>query len=246
MFERPRHRQVERLLGALDARLLHGHRCLFGGGTAMTMRGGEYRESADVDFLVSHLPGYRALRQLLTGAHGIDAITSPPGALRPAREVRADQYGIRTWLYAPAAGPSAESGEGPVKFEIVFEARIELEPPGDADLIGGVATLSPIDMLAEKLLALSDRWRDDSACARDLIDLAMASPRKAVLHLALDKARGAYGASIDRDLRAAVEGLRDRPARLEACMARLAMDGTPRALLWSRIKALVRAAGAAS
>jgi hypothetical protein len=39
--------------------------CYFGGGTAMALRYGEYRESVDIDFLVSDLAGYREMRQLL-------------------------------------------------------------------------------------------------------------------------------------------------------------------------------------
>jgi hypothetical protein len=35
---------------------------------------GEYRESVDIDFLVSDVASYRNLRQLLTGADGIAAI----------------------------------------------------------------------------------------------------------------------------------------------------------------------------
>ncbi|MBM3349738.1 MAG: nucleotidyl transferase AbiEii/AbiGii toxin family protein, partial [Betaproteobacteria bacterium] len=29
------------------------HQCFFGGGTAITLRHGEYRESVDIDFLIS-------------------------------------------------------------------------------------------------------------------------------------------------------------------------------------------------
>ena len=39
--------------------------------------------------------------------------------------------------------------------------RISLDPPGPADSICGVATLTPLDMAASKLLANSDRWADD-------------------------------------------------------------------------------------
>lgn len=86
------------MLEALDAPLLASHRCYFGGGTAMALRYGEYRESVDIDFMVCDLAGYRALRQLLTGPLGVNAIASKPAALQQVREVRADQYGIRTLL----------------------------------------------------------------------------------------------------------------------------------------------------
>lgn len=53
MFERRHHRQIAKLLRVLDGGKLLRFHCLFGGGTAMALRFGEYRESVDVDFLVS-------------------------------------------------------------------------------------------------------------------------------------------------------------------------------------------------
>lgn len=96
MFERAHHRRIATVLGALDAGLLADSACLFGGGTAIAMRYGEYRESVDIDFLISDKDGYRRLRQLLTGAAGIQAIASAGKTLTQVRETRADQYGIRT------------------------------------------------------------------------------------------------------------------------------------------------------
>lgn len=230
MFEREHHRRVARVLQALDARRLHAHRCLFGGGTAITLRCGEYRESLDIDFLVSDREGYRALRELLSGAAGIQAICRPGAEpIAQTREVRADQYGVRTMLRVDGAE---------IKFEIVLEARITLDAPGNDDLLCGVATLTPLDMATSKLLANSDRWRDDSVLSRDLIDLAMMMPGKALLHAAIAKAEGAYGAAIVTDLRKAIQGLRERPHRLDHCMQAMAITAVPKALLWKRIKAL--------
>ncbi|MGA1318950.1 MAG: nucleotidyl transferase AbiEii/AbiGii toxin family protein, partial [Rubrivivax sp.] len=96
MFDRPHHRRIARLLGSLDAGLLDEHGCLFGGGTAIALRFGEYRESVDVDFLVSRLEGYRELRQRLSGPAGIGVILKPGEHLAQLREVRVDQYGVRT------------------------------------------------------------------------------------------------------------------------------------------------------
>ncbi len=233
MFEREHHRRVAGVLQALDARLLHAHQCLFGGGTALALRYGEYRESVDIDFLVSHREGYRALRQLLSGTAGVQAICRTGVDLAPlfsqTREVRADQYGLRTMLRV---------ADLEIKFEIVLEARITLDAPGAGDLVCGVATLTPLDAAASKLLAHSDRWRDDAALSRDLIDLAMMAPRKALLRQAIAKAQGAYGASIEADLRKAIQALRERPHRLDHCMQAMRMTTVPKALLWKRIKAL--------
>ncbi|MGZ3426818.1 MAG: nucleotidyl transferase AbiEii/AbiGii toxin family protein, partial [Caldimonas sp.] len=48
MFEREHHRRIAAILQALDAELLAASHCLFGGGTAMALRYGEYRESVDI------------------------------------------------------------------------------------------------------------------------------------------------------------------------------------------------------
>ena len=53
MFERPHHQAVALALYALDGDLLAQHRCWFGGGTAIALRHGEFRESVDIDLMVS-------------------------------------------------------------------------------------------------------------------------------------------------------------------------------------------------
>jgi hypothetical protein len=120
MFERPHHQRI-------------------------ALRYGEYRESVDMDFLVSDAAGYRELRQRLTGTNGINAITCQGAMpLVALREVRADQYGIRTQVQMDGQA---------IKFKIVREARIELEAPGPQDVLCGVNTLTPLDLAASKLLA---------------------------------------------------------------------------------------------
>ncbi|MCE9660410.1 MAG: nucleotidyl transferase AbiEii/AbiGii toxin family protein [Burkholderiales bacterium] len=229
MFERPHHARVATILQALDADLLAAHGCLFGGGTAIALAHGEFRESVDIDFLVSESKGYRALRERLTGVQGIQAIARPGGLLEASREIRADQYGIRTLLRSEGAD---------IKLEIVSEARIALEVPAIADRICGVATLTPLDKVATKLLANSDRWGDDAVMSRDLIDLAMMAPSRALLRRGAAKAATAYGKSIAADLGKAIEALRARPHRLDRCMEALQMNSVPKALLWKKIKAL--------
>ena len=231
MFEREHHRRIARVLEALDPEMLGLNHCLFGRGTAMALRYGEYRESIDIDFLVSDGAGYRNLRQGLTGPDGLRSITRDGQTLQVMREVRADQYGIRTML---------EVDTEQIKFEIVLEGRIELEAPGRHDQVCGIATLTPLDMLTSKLLANSDRWADDSTFSRDLIDLAMMKPPRALLRRAIDKAAQAYGTSIEADLAKAVTQLLEREGRLERCMKALSMTLT-KAQLWQRIKAVARA-----
>ena len=71
MFERQHHRFIQQVLEALDGLALREHCCYFGGGTAIALREGEYRESVDLDFLVSRLSAYRELRQLLGLRQGL-------------------------------------------------------------------------------------------------------------------------------------------------------------------------------
>ncbi|NUM88260.1 MAG: nucleotidyl transferase AbiEii/AbiGii toxin family protein [Bdellovibrionales bacterium] len=230
MFKREHHVRVASILQALDGDLLKKHDCLFGGGTAIVLTHGEYRESVDIDFLVSNRSGYQALRHLLTGAKGIQAITRQGMRLDTVRDIRADQYGIRTML-------SVLDTE--IKLEIVQEARITLEESHDR--ICGVCTLTALDMAATKLLANSDRWADDSVFSRDLIDLAMLRLPRKTFSLARKKARDAYGESVERDLAKAVQALKTRKNRLNQCMEALKIDGVPKALLWKRIRGLPRA-----
>lgn len=231
MFERPHHRRIATILEALDADVLAASACLFGGGTAMALRHGEYRESVDIDFLVSRVEGYRHLRQRLSGPHGMQALARPGQGLSQSREVRADQYGIRTMLQVDGVD---------IKFEIVLEGRIDLETPGPDDRQCGVATLTPLDMATSKLLANSDRWRDDAVMSRDLIDLAMMSPPKPLMAQAMAKAESVYGSSVAADLASAVADLRARPHRLDHCMKAMAMTTVSKAALWARIRALAR------
>jgi hypothetical protein len=229
LFEREHHRSIATVLEALNADLLLGHGCAFGGGTAIALRYGEYRVSMDIDLLVSSRAGYRALRELVTSAGGVQALARPGAKLNEVRQVRVDQYGMRTML---------DVIDVEIKFEIVHEGRVELELPGPADRICGVATLTPLDMATTKLLANSDRWADDGVQSRDLIDLAMMAPPRKLLNEAIAKASAAYGETVERDLSTAIERLRERPNRLDECMRALNMTNIPKALLWKRIRAL--------
>lgn len=231
MFDRQHHRDVALVLQALDPLALEQRHCYFGGGTAMALRYGEYRESVDIDFMVADLDGYRELRQLLTNREGLQPIVRPGMQVELAREVRADQYGIRTRV---------RSGESQIKFEIVLEGRIELAPPGDDDRICGVKALTPLDLAAEKLLANADRWRDDAVYSRDLIDLAMMRADRTLLEAACVKAEGAYGESVRRALAQAVSLLESDPQRLGRCMRAMKIETVTKAQLWQAIKRVAR------
>lgn len=231
MFERLHHRRIACVLSALDGQLLREANCLFGGGTAIALRFGEYRESVDIDFLVSDVASYRELRQLLTGPAGFAGLLRAGSTpFIEARELRADQYGIRTTLLV---------ADQAIKFEIVLEARIVLEQPAASDEVCGIATLSALDLATSKLLANADRWSDDGVFSRDVIDLAMMRPTLPMLRQAVSKAEQAYGQSICRDLEKAIDKLQTRIGWLERCMQAMAIT-LPKAVLWERIRALRR------
>ena len=231
MFERAHHQRIAQLLLALDGELFRAHHCLFGKGTAIALRYGEYRESVDVDFLVSNRDSYRHLRQLARGA--TDLTPFMRAGLEPftlEREIRTDQYGIRTMVNVSNV---------PIKFEIILEGRMELESPAAGDILCGVPTLTPVDMAASKLLANSDRWLDTGVFSRDLIDLAMMELPLSTLRLAVAKAEQAYGKAILLDLDKAINRLAENQGLLDRCIQIMAVT-LPKAVLWANIRKLRR------
>ena len=231
MFERPFHQNIAWILGLLDSTMLRENACLFGGGTAIALLYGEYRESVDMDFLVSDVTRYRYLRQQLTSSEGIASIVRKGAEpLLRAHEIRADQYGIRTMVQV--AGQA-------IKFEIVLEGRMELDPPQTGDEVCGVATLTRLDLAASKLLANADRWNDEGVFNRGLIDLAMMQPSLPLLRRAVTKAETAYGEAISRDLAKALEKMKQRHGWLERCMEAMAIR-LPKAVVWQRLRRLNR------
>ncbi|BDD87679.1 nucleotidyl transferase AbiEii/AbiGii toxin family protein [Desulfofustis limnaeus] len=228
-FYRSHHQKIALVLHSLNGTLLHEHRCYFGGGTAIALKYGEYRESVDMDFLISDLSSYRQLRALLTGPYAFTSILrTPENSYFSHHPIRADQYGIRTIL--------SVLGQ-PIKFEIVFESRMPLADPGSHDMVCGVATLTSGDMVASKLLANSDRWRDESVFSRDIIDLAMLHPSLGLLRQALAKAEQAYGQSIREDANKAIDFTLSRPTYVDRCLQALSIS-VPKAQLWQRMKEL--------
>lgn len=200
-FARPAHKNVLAVLRKLDRALLEETECFFSGGTRIVLELGEYRESRDVDFLCANREGYRRLRETAT-ERSLGTIFAREVAL--AREVRADQYGIRTFIDTPGAK---------LKFEIVREARIDLE--GEKLRSLPVPCLARKHCFAEKFLANADRGLDASTLSRDMVDLAFMIEGwpKPEAQAGLDLAKSAYGSSVMRALEAVGERLRDRAYR---------------------------------
>ena len=118
---------------------------------------------------------------------------------------------------------SAARSPWAIKFEIVFESRITLDAPRPEERICGVWRLTDVDLVASKLMANADRWRDDSVMSRDLIDLAMMSPDPAVMAAGRAKAELAYGSSVANSFVKAKTELLEWSNRLRICMQGMGM-----------------------
>lgn len=225
MFRRLHHQRVAEVLSMLDASLLTEYNCWFGGGTAIVLDNGEFRESLDIDFLVSDQQSYRQLRQIVRD-HGLDALATR--SLNVGRTPLVDGYGIRASVLVAGIA---------IKFEIIHEGRIDLDTPSRDDEICGLRILTRTDQVATKLLANDDRWADTSTFSRDLIDLALMKPDAAALRTGARKAVDAYGKTVGESLNKAVAYLQDRPQRLDECIRALKIDAPP-AVVWQGIRDL--------
>ena len=209
MYTRVRHHAVDKALAALNGEFLGRARCFFGGGTRVVLELKEYRESADIDFLCADRDGYRALRSTIKG-DSLGEVCARP--LKLAREVRADQYGIRTVL---------QIGDDLIKFEIVNEARIDLS--SETVKLLHVPCLDRECCFAEKILANDDRWNDESVLSRDMIDLAFMIEAWGVKPFrdGLRRSYQAYGDHIAESIRAAAQKLKDNKAYYKKCVGGL-------------------------
>jgi len=213
-FVREHHRIIARLLHGLDGAFLERCSCFFGGGTMLALLLGEYRESRDIDFLCADREGYRALRETVR-ADSLGLIQRQP--LQLAREIRADRDGIRTVL---------AEGDARIKFEIVLEARIDLDGALDPRL--GVPVLSLEHAVAERLLANADRGLDKATLGRDLIDLAFLAHAvdSTVLRAGAALAIGAYGKAIPELLERTLNQFQHDRAWANRCIQGLAIEDT--------------------
>jgi hypothetical protein len=225
LFRRPHHHRVAEVLSRLNAPLLAEHHCWFGGGTAIVLANDEFRESVDIDFLVSDQQSYRKLRQIVRN-RGLAALATRD--LNVGRRPCVDWYGIRTSVLVAGVA---------IKLEIIHEGRIDLDIPSPQDEICGVRMLTPTDQVASNLLANDDRWTDTSTFGRDLIDLAMMRPEPAALEAGTREPVDAYGVTVGESLSNAVSYLRERPPRLDESIRALNIDA-PRPVVWQSIRDL--------
>jgi hypothetical protein len=207
-MERVLHQQIIAILGCLNRGFLRDCGVYFGRGTLLALRYGEYRLSQDIDFLCSSSIGYRQLRSaVLTDRYS--ALFQTQNTLTFPRDIQANQYGIRF--------PVVIDGQT-IRLEIVSEGRIELGEPVQLDWCP-VFSLNDVDIAAEKLLANSDRWPDQSVLSRDLIDLAMLRSQGELPAEAIAKAEAAY--PVIEPLRRSIVWFQDRPDYRSRCYDQL-------------------------
>lgn len=217
MYRREHHNRIASLLGQLNAGLFKETGCFFGGGTAIVLLLDEYRESVDIDFIVSNRDGYSRLREVFHLQGLTELFVGTPPA---CDKVVTERDKILLWLETDS--------ERPIKMEIVFENRIDIEGEESA---WGVPVLSKVDMFAEKLLANTDRWGDSHSMNRDILDLAiMIDKWGPIPQQAWTKAEKAYRSAVYDAFGQAVMRISDQ-GYLQECISDMSIEADPRILL---------------
>ncbi|VEP14279.1 conserved hypothetical protein [Hyella patelloides LEGE 07179] len=211
MFKREFHRLILTVLSTFNAKYLLDYGAYFGGGTLFSLDYGEYRLSKDIDCICGVGEGYRQLRQQIYSL-GYDALFSDTKEIELPQAIKSDQYGIRFPVLIKNTI---------IKIEIVAEGRIALEQPEYPNW-SPVPCLNFKDRIAEKLLANSDRWLDNSVKSRDLIDLAIARIHSPFPEEAFHKAEQAY--PVIEPLKEAIINFQAKPEYREECFSILQID----------------------
>ena len=213
MFKRDHHRSIAAVLSALNQDYLYERRCYFGGGTLLALDFGEYRESVDIDFLISDADQIRALRSDLhecgysalfsEAENGLTLIPDQPRITR-------DKVVFAVQL-----------ADTPLKVEIIFEERLVLDDPRVASFTA-VPCLTIRDSIAEKLLANADRGLDTAYFAKDLIDLAIVVTDMTILDEAIAKVHESpNGYDVDAPLRRVIQHFNEHREFRQHCYAQL-------------------------
>ncbi|PSO50346.1 MAG: hypothetical protein BRC33_03455 [Cyanobacteria bacterium SW_9_44_58] len=181
-FQLDHHNKILTILESLDSDLLKESEAYFGGGTLLSLDFGEYRLSQDVDFACPMPgPGYKKLRKAIFD-YGIKGLFNDESQIKFCGNPINNQYGIRVFV---------EVNNTLIKIEIYIEARFQLDPPRFPKW-SPVACLSISDCFTSKLLCNTDRYMDDSAKGKDLIDLAILRLQHSIPKRAIKKAEQSY------------------------------------------------------
>jgi hypothetical protein len=203
-FQQDQHQRILTALNLLNSEFLEACRAFFGGGTLLALKYEEYRVSQDIDFLCADSSGYRRLRDGIY-EQGYAALFLSQEGIGLPRSIQTDQYAVRFPVVIDGAS---------IRFEIVREARISLDPPERLSFLP-VACLNTADSFAEKLMANADRWLDASVESRDLIDLAMLRLHSPIPESAITKATDAY--PVIGPLQRAITTFQNKPDYRERC-----------------------------
>lgn len=209
MFKREHHRRLAKILAALNGEFLEKAECYFGGGSALSMKMGEYRESIDLDFLCSSAEGYRLLRNAASGDMRllIDGTVEQVGPLRMTQDKISGFFSI--------------DGQA-VKIEFIREGNSPVHGQMDIDL--GVPVASLEDLFCQKLMANADRALDRASASRDIIDLAMmVRLHGEIPEASWVRAHAAYGDYLVRGFHSAVNVIRSS-GYLKDCLVKMGMD----------------------
>jgi len=216
LFERPHHRDVALVLQCLDPQVLAARGCWFGGGTAMALRYGEYRESVDIDFLVADIAGYRDLRQQLGGAAGLAPLARAGirifffdlAALTQKVVANPSVYGFTNVTAACTAVPSCVGGSVAAQNQFLSYDGLHFTTAGFA-LIGRYQTNqidAPLTVAPQGDVAMSiatgftgsvfghiDAYRNVSGAAHAMNAMAADMPVKAIRQAAPQSPWSVYG-----------------------------------------------------
>lgn len=215
MFEREPHQRIAALLKSFDEQVLLKHHCLLGGGTAIALARGEYREARHIELICCSAEAYRTIRQNIDAQDSSWLFRVP---VRLTREPNFVRHGIRA---------AAVLDDTPVHIEIILEGRLPMKHPAPEDRVAGVWSMAEEDLVATKLMANADRYADDSCHSRDIIDLAMLATDGILSPAGVAKARTVYEKNIDIALVRAKEMLLETDGRLVQCMGELKMKMHP-------------------
>lgn len=217
MFKRHHHNLILKALKGLNSDLLIQSDTFFSGGTAISLKNDEFRESIDIDFLCFSSSGYRKIRNQITnknlGKILIDNEISIP------KGIKFDRYGIRCVLQIENVN---------IRFEIVSETRQENTPGFDTNINGleGVPVLNNEGLLTQKMLAMSDRGTDKFNASRDAIDfIVLANNPYLDFTTAFNDACFSYGEkTVIKGIQDSIETLLNNESYYQDCLKSLDID----------------------
>lgn len=221
MFKRPHHNSILKVLKLFNKEFLLDSDTCFAGGTAISLKNNEYRESIDIDFLCFSSEGYRKIREQVSNVRLGEILPELSNEVSYAKEVKRDRYGIRCAFLVDGIN---------IRFEIVSEARQAFLPTIDTntDVLGleGFPMLSDQDLLTQKLLAISDRGTDKFNASRDVFDFIVLMNHKEIdYQAAFLNAFNSYGKkTILSELRASINVLMSDESYYEQCLNTLNID----------------------